>query len=423
MLTTSHQKVNLSELIAPSFYPLHCAVRENQYAHYWLSGGRGSTKSSVVSLELIVGMMRDGDAGHICHGLVLRRYAVTLRESVFAQLGWATQVLQVSHLWHTSLSPMSMTYLPTGQKILFRGADDPMKLKSIKVDTGYIKYAWYEECNEFESQEKIRNINQSILRGGSEYAFFYAFNPPKSKHHWCNQFVAQTHPQTLCTHSTYLTVPVAWLGEQFILEAAHLKQTKPQAYDHEYLGLAVGSGESVFENVTLRTITQEERTAFDHLRFGLDWGYATDPFAFNQCHYDKTRRRLYLLEECHQVRLSNRQAALLVAPMAKHHPISCDSAEPKSIAELKDYGLRVSGAKKGPDSVSYGIKWLQDLEEIIIDPDTCPHTAKEFTQYVLDCDREGVFLAQFPDRDNHHIDAVRYACEHDMAPPKLKVLR
>jgi PBSX family phage terminase large subunit len=348
---------------------------------------------------------------------------VTLRESVFAQLQWGIHTLGATHLWQASVTPMALTYLPTGQKILFRGADDPMKVKSIKVDQGYIKYGWYEECNEFEGEDKIRSINQSLMRGGDSFSFFYTFNPPRSARNWCNQYVAAPHPDTLVLHATYLSVPPQWLGEQFILEAEHLKRVKPAAYAHEYLGEVTGTGGEVFDNVTLRPITEEEIARFDQIRRGLDWGYATDPLAYNEGHYDKTRRRLYLFRELHQVRLSNRKAAQLILPWAGAGRIVCDSAEPKSIAEMKDYGLRVTGAKKGPDSVEYGVKWLQDLEEIVIDPKRCPETAREFTGYELDRDKDGNFKAGFPDHDNHHIDAVRYACEEDTKHPSMKVLR
>ena len=238
-----------------------------------------------------------------------------------------------------------------------------------------------------------------------------------------NQYVLIERPDTLVHHSTYLGVPAAWLGEQFIIEAEHLKQVKPEAYRHEYLGEVTGTGGEIFDNVTIRKITDEEMNHFDNLRRGIDWGYAADPFAYNACHYDKTRRRLYLYFEIHKVRLPNRQAAEMVAKEAGNGRITCDSAEPKSIDEVKSYGLRVVGAKKGPDSVEYGIKWLQDLEEIIIDPERCPETAREFGSYELDRDREGNFKAGFPDHDNHHIDAVRYACEGDMRRPSIAALK
>ena len=404
----------LSSVIAPSFLPVHKDIKQGKHTHYWLPGGRGSTKSSFVGIEIPLGIMRDANKGFMTHCVVLRRYSVTLRESVYSQILWGINALGVSELWDCRVSPLAIIYKPTGQKILSRGADDEMKVKSIKFKNGYIKYAWYEEVNEFEGEEKIRSINQSLMRGGSNFTFFYTFNPPRSVKNWCNQYVSIDRPDALVHHSDYRTVPPEWLGEQFITEAEHLKAVKPESYRHEYLGEVTGTGGEVFDNVTTRPITDEEIARFDNLRRGIDWGYATDPFAYNACHYDKTRRRLYIFYEIDKVRLSNREAARLVKEEAKASRITCDSAEPKSIDECKGYGLRVVGAKKGPDSVEYGIKWLQDLEEIIIDSTRCPETAREFSSYELDRDREGNFKAGFPDHDNHHIDAVRYACEDDM---------
>lgn len=416
-------EIRLSDIIAPSFHPVHLDIKVGGHTHYWLPGGRGSTKSSFVSIEIPLGIMRDAAAGRMTHAAVLRRYSVTLRESVYAQLLWGINALGVPHLWQASVSPMALTYLPTGQKIIFRGADDPMKLKSIKVGKGYIKYGWYEEVNEFEGEEKLRSINQSLRRGGEDFVFFYTYNPPKSVRNWCNQYVAKGAPNTMVHRSTYLTVSRAWLGEQFLADAEHLLAVNPTAYAHEYGGEVTGTGGEVFDNVTLRSISDEEIAIFDRIRRGIDWGYAADPFAYNACHYDKTRRRLYIYFEIHKLRLSNRAAAALILPEADNHRITCDSAEPKSIDEVRDHGLRVVGAKKGPDSVEYGIKWLQDLEEIIIDPDRCPETTKEFTTYELDRDKDGNFKAGFPDRNNHHIDAIRYACEDDMRRPAIRVLR
>ena len=415
--------IKLSDVIAPSFASVHADVKAGVHTHYWLKGGRGSTKSSFISAELILCIMRDAVAGKHTHAIVFRRYGVTLRESVYEQLIWAINALGVSTLWQAGVSPMQLTYLPTGQKIIFRGVDDPTKVKSVKVGKGWIKYAWYEEANEFEGPEKIRSVNQSVLRGGTDFCVFYSFNPPKSARNWVNQYVAIERPDTLVHHSNYLGVPPEWLGEQFIVEAEHLKAVKPDAYAHEYLGEVTGTGGEVFDNVTLRKITDDELQTFDNYRRGIDWGYAADPFAYNVGHYDKTRRRLYLFYEIHKVKLSNRAASELVAKEAGNGRITCDSAEPKSIDEFKGYGLRVVGARKGPDSVEYGIKWLQDLEEIIIDPERCPETAREFSGYELDRDKEGNFKAGYPDHDNHHIDAVRYACEDDMRRPAVSVLK
>lgn len=413
--------VNLSDVIAASFTDLHKDIKAKAHTHYWLKGGRGSTKSSFISVEIVLGMMRDHKEDKHTNALVLRRYGVTLRETVFEQIGWAINALGVSELWKSSVSPMSWTYTPTGQRIIFRGADDPTKIKSVKIAKGWIKYLWYEEVNEFEGSEKTRSINQSVMRGGTDFLVFYSFNPPKSSRNWVNQYVQIQRDDTLVHHSTYLTVPPEWLGEQFIVEAEHLKATKPEAYNHEYLGEVTGTGGEVFSNITLRSITDEEIKIFDNLRRGIDWGYAADPFAYNVCHYDKTRRRLYLFHELHKLRLPNRKAAELIKAEAGNARITCDSAEPKSIDEVKEYGLRVQGARKGPDSVEYGIKWLQDLEEIVIDPQRCPESAREFSSYELERDKEGNFKSGFPDKDNHHIDAVRYACEADMRRKRVEI--
>lgn len=423
LLMTSKEQIRLSNAVAPSFREMHRDIKCGGHTHYWLPGGRGSTKSSFVGIEIPLGIMRDEKTGEITNAVVLRRYGVTLRDSVFAQILWGLHVLGVSHLWKATVSPLALTYKKSGQQILFRGADDPMKVKSIKVPVGYIKYAWYEEVNEFEGEEKIRSLNQSLMRGGRNFAFFYTFNPPPSSRNWCNQYVSVSHPGTMVVHSTYLTVPREWLGEPFIVEAEHLKETKPTAYAHEYLGEVTGTGGEVFDNVNFVELPDEEIGRFDRIRRGIDWGYATDPFVYNECHYDKTRRRLYIFRELHQVRLKNRKAAELIKPLAGTKRITCDSAEPKSIDEMRDLGLNVAGAKKGPDSVEYGIKWLQDLEEIIIDPVRCPETAREFSGYELDRDKDGNFKAGFPDHDNHHIDAIRYACEDDMKRPSISILR
>lgn len=405
--------IRLKSLIAEPFYPVHTDIKKGNHTHYWLKGGRGSTKSSFISIEILLGIMRDPEA----NGVVLRKVGNTLRDSVYEQMRWAMKALDVERYWVTRVSPMEMIYIPTGQKILFRGGDDPVKIKSTKFRKGYCKYVWFEELDQFNGMEEVRTINQSLLRGGESFRVFYSYNPPKSQRNWVNEEARLEIPDRLVHHSDYLSVPREWLGEQFFIEAEHLKAVRPQAYRHEYLGEVTGTGGEVFQNITIREITEEEIKTFEHVSRGLDWGYAVDPFHYTVNHYDKTRRRLYLFYEIHKVGLSNRAAAELIKQENKDNGyIVCDSAEPKSIAEVRGYGLRVIGAKKGPDSVEYGIKWLQDLEEIIIDQNRCPETAKEFLNYELDPDGSGGYKARFPDRDNHSIDAVRYSREADMRP-------
>lgn len=412
-------EVKLTDLIAPQFYDIHWDVMEGKHTHYKLYGGRGSTKSSFISIEIIMGMMQDPDANAAC----FRRVGNTLQESVYEQLLWAIDVLNVSHLWKASLSPLRLTYLPTGQRIAFRGCDDPNKSKSIKLRRGYFKYIWYEERAEFEGDEDERKINQSLMRGGDHYAVFYSWNPPKSLNSWVNQDVLAVRDDTICNHSTYLTVPRKWLGEQFFIEAAELKKRKIMAYRHEYLGEAIGTGGKVFDNVILREITPDEIKIFDKLKHGLDFGFAADPLAFLRMHYNAKQHRLYIFREIYQVNLKNREA---VAKIKKINPenkiITADSEEPRSIAAFNELGLRVIGAKKGPGSVDFGMDFLSnELDEIIIDPVRCPNAAREFSTYELERDKNGNFKGGYPDKDNHAIDACRYALEDEMIRRKARI--
>ena len=227
---------------------------------------------------------------------------------------------------------------------------------------------------------------------------------------WVNAESLLTNPDRLVHHSDYLSVPRSWLGDQFILEAEHLSQVNPTAYEHEYLGVVTGTGGEVFGNVQIRPISDDEIDDFENVRRGLDFGYAIDPFVYTVVEYNRKYKRLYIYFEIYKAGLSNRQAfELMHAENEYNDLIMADSAEPKSIDELCQYGLQVIGVKKGADSVNFGVKWLQDLEAIVIDDGRCPHTAREFINYELEKDANGNYKAKFPDKNNHTIDAVRYA--------------
>lgn len=420
-MTSQNQttQVKLSELIAPSFYDLHWDIAEHKHTHYKLAGGRGSTKSSFISLEIPLGMMQDPQA----NAIAMRKVGRFLEESVFQQLIWAINALGVADKWKIRYSPLSLTYIPYGNKIIFRGADDPQKIKSVKLANGYFKYIWFEERAEFDGPEEERTILQSLMRGGSEYFVFYSWNPPKSMNSWVNQDVLTERADTIVSHTDYRMVPREWLGEQFFIEAEHLKEAKPKAYEHEYLGVATGTGGAVFENVTVRTITDDEIAIFDRIKQGLDFGYGADPLAYVKMHYNSKQKRLFLFGEIYAVKLGNTKAA---REIRKYNPlnrvITADSEEPRAIAALNELGLRIVGAKKGPGSVDYGMEFLSDeLEEIIIDPKRCPNAAREFTGYELEMDKDGNFKGSYPDKNNHTIDAVRYGMEDSMTRRKAKI--
>lgn len=413
-------KIRLSELIAPSFYELHRELKAELHDEYWLKGGRGSTKSTFISIEILLGIIKDPAA----NAVVFRRYQNELRDTVFGQFEWTASKMGIAHLFKFQVSPMQIIYIPTGQRIVFRAADNPRKLKSINLGRGYVKYAWFEEVDQFASMDEIRNILQSLFRGegNKKRVVFFSYNPPKSGRFWVNREVKIPKLGRRVHHSTYLDVPPEWLGERFLADAEHLKKTNEMAYRHEYLGEEVGTGLEVFTNIELRTISDEEIATFDRIRQGLDFGYAVDPLAFERMHYDRTRRRLYIFTEISGLNLFNRQ---FWEKAQRYNDVMtiADSAEPKSIAELKSWGMKIKGAKKGPGSVEFGIKFLQDLEKIIIDPERCPLAAKEFINYSLETDRNGIVKSQFPEKENHSIDATRYALEDDMSTGGLKILK
>ncbi|MCE5227872.1 MAG: phage terminase large subunit [Porphyromonadaceae bacterium] len=407
--------MELSKIIAPSFYEVHKDIKQGLHTHYWLDGGRGSTKSSFIGIEIPCGIMKDAQQGKYTNAVAIRKVGLYLKDSVHEQLLWGIEALGVSHLWDTKSSPQSLTYIPTGQKIIFRGADKPKKIKSIKFSKGYCKYIWYEELDEFNGMEEIRTINQSLMRGGEKFIVFYSYNPPKSVNNWVNTESQLTRPDRLTHHSTYLTVPPEWLGKQFLVEAEHLKAVNEQSYNHEYLGEVTGTGGEVFTNVKCRPITDEEIKSFTNVKRGLDFGYAADPSSYGPVHYDRKHKRLYIWFEVQKVGMSNHS---LYEAISNENPnndsVFADSAEPRTINELNQYGLHIMGVKKGPDSVDYGIKFLQDLEEIIIDDEKCPETAREFLNYELEKGSNGNYKSGYPDRNNHSIDRVRYALSLDI---------
>lgn len=399
--------IRLSEKIGPAFYDIAHDVFRHGHTHYDFSGGRGSLKSSTISI--LVPLLLVSNPG--THALVLRKVANTIRDSVYAQYIWAIGELGMAAYWEAKVSPMELIYKPTGQKIMFRGADDPMKIKSIKVPFGYIAVTHFEEKDQFAGRAEIRNILQSTMRGGSVFWNFESYNPPISRDNWANKDSLEERADRLCHKSTYLQAPPEWLGEQFLAEAEHLKETDERAYQHEYLGIPVGTGGNVFENLELREITDEEISRFDRIYQGVDYGWFPDPFAFIRVHYDKTRETIYLIDEIYQNKLSNEQSAGMIK--AKGYTdayIICDSAEPKSVADFRAMGLPAKAAVKGPDSVAYGMKWLQ-RRKIVIDRRRTPHAYDELVNYEYDRDKDGDFISGYPDEKNHLIDALRYAVE------------
>jgi PBSX family phage terminase large subunit len=362
------------------------------------------------------------------NAVCIRKVDRDLQESVFEQIMWAIEEQGVRHLFKINKSPLKITYVPRGNQIIFRGLQDPNRLKSLKSSRFPYAIAWVEELAEFKAEEEIKIVTNSIVRGelpdGLFYKFFYSYNPPKRKQSWVNKKynTALLPANTFVHHSTYLDNP--WISQAFIEEAEATRERSQRAYDWEYMGEAVGSGVSPLENLVFTKIPDDLFDTFDNIRQGVDFGYANDPLAFVRWHYDKKRRRIYAMDEYYGVKISNRKLAEFIKAK-RYNTTDCiaDSAEPKSIDEIVyEHGVpRFYGAKKGPDSIEYGERWLDDLFEIVIDPERTPNIAREFENIDYATDKDGNPKTVLIDTDNHTIDATRYAFENDMKQPGITV--
>jgi PBSX family phage terminase large subunit len=402
-----------ARVIAPSFLDVYDDIHDRLHTEYLFFGGRGSTKSSFVSLVFVY-LIKNYPTMHL---LAMRQVANTLRDSVYAQIQWAINELGFEDEFKCTTSPLEIEYKATGQKIYFRGADEPGKIKSIKTQFGYIGGLWFEELDQFHGEEAIRKIEQSAIRGGDIAFIFKSFNPPVTATNWANKYVKIPKTTQYQHKSTYLDLGsrIKWLGKTFVEEAEFLKSINPKAYEHEYLGVVTGSGGMVFENVQIRKITDEEIAEFDRVLFGVDWGYYPDHYAWVKCFYDPARLTLFIFDEYRVLKASNRDTYKILVEQKHVTPgdlIIADSAEPKSIGDYREYGLSCRGAEKGPESLNYSFKWMQSLAAIVIDNERAPETATEFLDYEYERDKDGEVISGYPDKNDHSIAAARYATNH-----------
>ena len=369
-------------------------------------GSRASKKSATTALNIIYRMMKYPQA----NTLVVRKTLRTLKDSCFAQLKWAINRLGVADWWHCTESPLEMTYKPTGQKIYFRGLDDPLKVTSITVDVGYLCWGWIEEAYEITSESDFDTLDESI-RGEMPEGLFkqwtLTFNP-WNEHHWLKaRFFDNPDENTLAMTTNYMCNE--WLDESDRRVFEQMKQRNPRRYQVAGLGnWGVVEG-VIYENWHERAFTLDEVRDCKTVA-GLDFGYTNDPSALFVGFLDLNTKRLYVWDELYKTGLSNKNIYNEIQRLGyTKERITADSAEPKSIDELCSYGLKVRAAKKGKDSINNGIQWIQDLE-IIIHP-RCTNFITEISNYTWDTDRLGKRLNRPIDDFNHLMDAMRYALE------------
>lgn len=396
--------------VADSFHGIYRDIKSKMHREYVLTGGRGSMKSSFWSMLIPELLMNNPQM----HCLIVRQVANTLRDSVYAQMQWAIDEhsknpLFIRENWKFKVSPLEVEYLPTGQKIYFRGADDPGKIKSIKVPFGFIGLLIFEEFDQFEGEEPVRKIEQSAIRGGDEAYIIKCFNPPISKSNWANAY-ADTHKESMIVHrSTYLGAPPEWLGKPFIEEAEHLKAVNPEAYAHEYLGEPVGLGTEIFKHIEIREITDDEIRRQERIYQGQDWGWDPDPKAFIRLSYSHATETIMLLDELGGTCIRTKDMAEMIkAKGYGDYEIRCGVDEIEHINDFRDAGLVARQAIVTPGSVRRTHEWLQ-CRKIVIDPKRTPRAYKEFTTYEHEVDGNGEVIDGYPDKNNHWIDAVRYA--------------
>ena len=414
-------KIPVNDCVIPMYKPVLRDILNHEHTHYIGKGGRGSTKSSFyggIAIPMLIVAYPNANA--VC----FRKVGNTIQNSIYSQVVWGIEKLGLTPLFHipkTYSNPI--VYLPTGQKIMFMGMDDPNKVKSIKVERGYIAVTWWEELDQFAGENELRKVLQSTMRGGDLFWNFMTFNPPISKNNWANEYAEdmEMRDEVLVTHNTYLDVPTDWLGEPFFEEAQLLKERNERAYIHEYMGIAIGTGGDVFPNVAefdsdkILENGKKMSDTFDKIYNGIDWGFAIDPFRFVRMHFEPTKLDLYIFREFSTLRRRNEDVFHELYDelhlVDRTEQVIADSAEEKSIADFKAFGAFIRGAEKGAESVRYGIKWLQGLNHIYIDRKYCPATWKEFSNYEYEQDKDGNFISAYPDENNHSIDACRYALQ------------
>ena len=371
-------------------------------------GGRGSIKSNFWG-NLAYETIRQDPQAHVVY---TRRFKVDLRSSVYNQFMKTVIRYQDLDNWDFKQSPMCAVYKPTGQMVMFAGADKPISLKSFNVPFGYVKMLIHEECDEMAGVEQMDNIEDTFLRADTPALDIKIFNPPKSKNNFMNEYTeeCQNKPQTRICHSYYYNVPVKWLGKRFFERAEWFRIHKPLYYKNNYLGEVTGTGGGIFDNLEIRKISDEELMTFDTVNHGLDFGY-THPQVFSQNYYDYETDTLYIFGEVYSKKCKNSTFARKIKKFMNVE-IICDSARPDGIAEMQDWGFNAIGAKKRWGSGKgrdYCWEWLQRCNKIVIDPERCPNTEREFTKAEHEQLPDGSFSDAYPTLEEDTIMANIYA--------------
>ncbi|BBM35444.1 PBSX family phage terminase large subunit [Pseudoleptotrichia goodfellowii] len=382
-----------------------------------VKGSRGSKKSKTIAINMIYRIMKYPESNL----LVIRRVFNTLRNSCRADLIWAINKLKVNRLWKIPKGEHTLTYLPTGQQILFAGLDDPLKLTSITVANGYLNFVWIEECFQIEKQEMFDTLEESIrgkLPDGLFHQITLSFNPWSEDHWLRKRFYNDTYDRTYIDDLIYaITTDYTmneFLDEVTIKRFEEMKTKNPNRFKVAGMGewgiaegLVYDNWEILEFNALLMLRTNFKLEAV----FGLDFGFTNDNTAFVASIVDLENKRLYIFDEFYARGMLNNEIALEIERRGySKDEIIADSAEQKSIEEIKRLGIsRIKAASKGKGSVNQGIQYLQQFD-IYVHP-KCRNVIMELKNYIWDVDKNGNTLNKPIDSYNHALDALRYSIE------------
>lgn len=407
-------------LIGRSFVDLHRQIMEHTFEEIIEKGGRGSLKSSHIATEIVGGVSSVKGRNALC----MRNRTNKLRTSVYAEIKKAARRMGVADEFIWGKSPLQATHKPTGNIIYFFGADNvnpaDSPLKGLTPEEGYIAYVWFEEASQFPGYSYIRNVKQTVLRGGGDLPTwtFLSYNPPLSINSWINREARTTQEGRIVHHSHWKDAPREWLGDAFISGAEALKERNSKAYRHEYDGEAIGTGANVIdpEILDIRPITQEERDALDNISHGVDAG-SVHPWVHMRVAYDVNEGTLWLLNEDtatgHEAH-DTKTAPMLFEKLDQFGEVNadlwCDSAAKGMILYYQQQGLSARKAyKQGVNSPTERVRWLNRCKSIIIDPETCPMAAEQFPALEYVITPSGDITETLPKVNDDTIDAVGYA--------------
>lgn len=413
-----------------------------KYDELFLQGGRFSGKSYFASVIVWLTLMCDTEK----NAVVVRKVGASIKKSCWVQMERVRKRLGLFD-WKPNDTKFTYTNRKTGQLIYFVGLDDEEKVRSITVDHGYLSLVWFEEAMQFSSMEEIDQAVASILRGGAdsedanqssdgstddtdgdsedvgdmEYMTILTYNPPKSSFDWINReaVMGATKPKRLTHKSTYLTMPKKWLGRKALSDIEDKKRRKPEQYRHMYLGVVTGTGSEYFKNIRIRPITDAEIAAFEYFNMGIDWGY-NDPNVFLKTYVRDGK--MFIFDEIYQDELpsNGENKYVAFARMVKEHtkdcpfdPIYCDAQDKGGMAVFKmpQFLIPVYDApKQGMNNRERGYGYMQGLDEIVIDPVRCPHSAKAFMTFEAAPAPGGTGWLDKPGcRNDHCPDCARYS--------------